>query len=277
MTPVAAASLAEPALAADAAPGAFESWARHRHSLVEASIAGYVAELPAHSPLVAPIAHALTGGKRFRALLAHASCEAFGGNADAVGDTALALELVQAQSLILDDLPCMDDAELRRGALSTHVRFGESLAVLSAATLLSDAYALLARKADASTARRVMVLAEACGARGIANGQAIELAGNPALDYAAKTAPLMAAAAELGACCAGETDARRLGVLRAFAHAVGIAYQLRDDAIDEQAQHPQLAARTADALCRGLADLACAGVDTRMLRALARHAALRPH
>ncbi len=274
MTPVAAASLATPTPAADPA---FEAWARYRHALVEVSIAGYIAELPAHSPLAAPIAHALSGGKRFRALLAHASCEAFGGDSAAVGDTALALELVQAQSLILDDLPCMDDAELRRGALSTHVRFGESLAVLTAATLLSDAYALLARHADALAARRVTLLAQACGARGIANGQALEIAGNPSLDYAAKTAPLMAAAAELGACCAGATDARRLEPLRVFAHAVGVAYQLRDDAIDEQARHPQLAARTADALRRGLAGLECVEVDTRMLRALARHASLRPH
>ncbi len=280
MTPVAAASFALPAptdAAGQKASQTFDAWARRAHCRVEVSIASYVGQLPPHSPLTAPIGHALTGGKRFRALLAQACCEAFGGNAETAGDTALALELVQAQSLILDDLPCMDDAELRRGALSTHVRFGEPLAVLAAATLLSDAYALLARKADASTARRIMVLAEACGARGIANGQALELAGSPTQDYAAKTAPLMVAAAELGACCAGETDRRRIGLLRTFAHAVGVAYQLRDDAIDEQAQHPLRTARAADMIRSSLADLACAGVDTRKLLVLAWHATLRQH
>jgi geranylgeranyl diphosphate synthase, type II len=253
----------------------FETWRDAAIARIEARVTRYLDQLPEHTPLRAPIAQALSGGKRFRALLALASCEALGGDAASALDAALALEMVQAQSLILDDLPCMDDADTRRGQPALHRQYGEPLALLAAATLLSDAYVVLCAQQDASMPQRLRTLAEACGCRGIAHGQAAEFTAAQH-DAAAKTSPLIAASARLGGLCASISQTYQIEALGAFASEVGLAYQLRDDALDGDADSA-IALRDARlALDRALFSLARAGLDTPMLRALARYAVLRP-
>jgi geranylgeranyl diphosphate synthase type II len=256
-------------------PGlSFEAWKTTARIEIEAGIARYLDALPPHSPLTLPVRHAMRGGKRFRALLARAACEALGGDTRRVLGAALALEMIQAQSLILDDLPCMDNADERRGHPSMHRMFGEPLALLAAATLLSDAYAAVASDGGDLLADKLECLASACGSRGIAHGQAAELCGQPE-GPAKKTAPLLVAAAHLGAMAAGDADSFRATALCAFANEVGLAYQLRDDALDGDRDR-QLAARSAQrAIDRALIRLSHAGLDTPTLRALAREAVQR--
>ncbi len=252
----------------------FEAWKTAARIEIEAGIARYLDALPQHSPLVLPLRHAMRNGKRFRALLARAACEALGGDTQQVFGSALALEMIQAQSLILDDLPCMDNADERRGHPSLHRMFGEPLALLAAATLLSDAYAAVARDGGDLLASKLECLAAACGSRGIAHGQATELCGQPE-GPAKKTAPLLVAAAHLGAMAAGDADSFRAAALCAFANEVGLAYQLRDDALDGD-RDQNLAARSAQrAIDRALIKLSHAGLDTPTLRALAREAVQR--
>ncbi len=252
----------------------FQSWRERTTSNIEARVDAYLSQLPTDTPLRAPIAQALEGGKRFRGLLAIASCEALGGDpADAL-DAALALEMVQAQSLILDDLPCMDDASTRRGQAALHHLYGESLALLTAATLLSDAYAVLCARADAATSQRVRILADACGSRGIAHGQAVELTAAQHV-VAAKTSPLIAASAQLGALSAQAYQPYQIEALAAFGSDVGLAYQLRDDTLDGDAEHTGALHAAQLALDRALFRLARANLDTPTLRALARFAVLR--
>jgi geranylgeranyl diphosphate synthase, type II len=252
----------------------FETWKTTARIEIEAEIARYLDALPQHSPLALPLRHAMTGGKRFRALLARAACEALGGDTRRVLGAALALEMIQAQSLILDDLPCMDNADERRGHPSLHRLFGEPLALLAAATLLSDAYAALTRDGSDLLANKLECIAVACGSRGIAHGQATELCGKSE-GPAKKTAPLLVAAAHLGAMAAGDADSFRAAALCAFAGEVGLAYQLRDDALDGE-RDQDLAARSAQrAIDRALIRLSQAGLDTPILRALAREAVQR--
>lgn len=249
-------------------------WRAAALTAIESDIAAYLDGLPTQSPLSAPIRYALQGGKRFRALLVRAACEAVGGDPAAARGAALAVEMVQAQSLILDDLPCMDDAEERRGRPSLHRAFGEPVALLAAATLLCEAYAALARDGAAGLDRKIAALSAACGAEGIAHGQAAELCGLPE-SVAKKTAPLLAAAARLGAIAGGCGDDFRIAALAAFADDIGLAYQLRDDMLDGDREH-ELAARTAErAVDRALIRLSHAGLDTPVLRALAREAVRR--
>lgn len=185
----------------------------------------------------------LAGGKRVRPVLCCAAAEACGGTVrDALG-AACAVEMVHAYSLIHDDLPCMDDDDLRRGQPTSHKVFGEGMAVLAGDALLTAAFGLLAglqpRSARYSPAGLVGELALAAGSRGLIAGQVADLEGEkrrpsePALYYihAAKTGMLLRAALKLGAMCAGATKAR-VASLDRFGFALGLAFQIQDDVLD---------------------------------------------
>jgi len=190
--------------------------------------------------------YALTGaGKRLRPVLTLAVAELFGARPDTVLDLACAVEMVHACSLVLDDLPSMDDATLRRGRPTTHLAFGESVALLAALALLNRAYALVAESAHRLSLKRytsedmVHHLAAAIGSEGLIGGQALDLLARPAdvdlqlLEYvhSHKTGALFMAAAELGAMAA---DARRrdLELIARFAKNLGLAFQISDDLLD---------------------------------------------
>jgi geranylgeranyl diphosphate synthase type II len=190
--------------------------------------------------------YALTGaGKRVRPVLTLAVADLFGCRSEPVLDLACAVEMVHACSLVLDDLPAMDDAALRRGRPTVHRMFGESVALLAALALLNRAYALVAASAQHLSLRRytpedmVHHLAAAIGSDGLIGGQALDLLARPEemdlelLEYihSHKTGALFMAAAELGAMAA---DARRrdLEAVSRFAKNLGLAFQIADDLLD---------------------------------------------
>lgn len=189
---------------------------------------------------------ALGAGKRLRPVLTLTVAEMFGApERDETVDLACAVELVHACSLVLDDLPAMDDAALRRGRPTTHRAHGEDVALLAAFALLTRAFQLVAdagqRLGLARWAPEDLVhhLAEAIGTRGLVGGQALDLASRPEridlerLEYvhSHKTGALFLAAAEIGAMAA---DARRrdLDAVGRYAKNLGLAFQIEDDLLD---------------------------------------------
>ncbi|MGA0849038.1 MAG: polyprenyl synthetase family protein, partial [Chthoniobacterales bacterium] len=155
-------------------------WIKRTRALVEKSLR---ASVPAATTKPATIHRAmryslLSGGKRLRPLLCCAASEACGGTARVALPAACAVEMVHAYSLIHDDLPCMDDDDLRRGKPTSHVVFGEGMAVLAGDALLTEAFAMLAKaepKKRYTAAALVAELARAAGSRGLIAGQVADL------------------------------------------------------------------------------------------------------
>jgi farnesyl diphosphate synthase len=227
----------------------FADWMRSHQQRMEAVLDGLLPD-----PALAPAAlheamryAVLNGGKRVRPLLAFAAGEAAGAKPDDVERAAAAVELIHAYSLVHDDLPCMDDDVLRRGKPTCHVAFGEATALLVGDALHSLAFQVLAERQIAPTAaaqvEMVRLLAAAAGSRGMAGGQAIDLASTgreltlPELEHMHihKTGELIRAAVLLGAHCGEALGARRIEKLDRYAKAAGLAFQVVDDALDAQA------------------------------------------
>ena len=186
----------------------------------------------------------LTGGKRMRPLLVLAAYEALAGSeelAPAMGP-ALSIELVHTYSLVHDDLPCMDDDDLRRGKPTVHSAFGEGSAVLVGDALLTEAFALVASSETLNAETRLAILGEISGAAGhlgMIGGQAVDLGLGPKVDNAdvltrmhrAKTGALIRASCRMGALAAGASPDQLAGLTR-YGEAVGLAFQLADDLLD---------------------------------------------
>jgi geranylgeranyl diphosphate synthase type II len=197
--------------------------------------------------------YALTGaGKRVRPVLTLMVSELLGTSHEAVLDLACAVEMVHACSLILDDLPSMDNASLRRGRPTVHRVFGENVAILAALALLNRAYALVAESAHRLPMRRytaedlVHHLAAAIGSDGLIGGQALDLLSRPEdldlelLEYihSHKTGALFMAAGELGV-MAADGRRRELDTIAAYAKNLGLAFQISDDLLDVLATSEQ--------------------------------------
>lgn len=185
----------------------------------------------------------LGGGKRLRPLLVYAAGIAVGENGTALDAPACAVELVHAYSLVHDDLPAMDDDDLRRGHPTCHVVFGEAMAVLAGDALQALAFEVLARDTANPADIRVRMLGmlgTACGSTGMAGGQALDLTAVgaqldlPTLErmHAQKTGALIRASVQLGALSGGCRDAGVLDMLERYATALGLAFQVRDDMLD---------------------------------------------
>ncbi|MDG9784867.1 (2E,6E)-farnesyl diphosphate synthase [Metapseudomonas otitidis] len=185
------------------------------------------------------------GGKRVRPLLVYAACEALGGNLDQADGAACAVELIHAYSLVHDDLPAMDDDDLRRGKPTTHKAFDEACAILAGDGLQALAFEVLAdrrRNPQDGDTRLAMItaLARASGPAGMVGGQAIDLGSvGIRLDQAAletmhrhKTGALIEASVRLGALASGRADDALLRALQVYARAVGLAFQVQDDILD---------------------------------------------
>lgn len=181
----------------------------------------------------------LAPSKRVRAVLVHLAADVCGNGAHAT-PAATAVECIHASSLILDDLPSMDDAPLRRGRPSCHIAHGEAIAILASVGLLNLAYAHLAQAYPAPLAQRVTRLyTEAVGLDGLIGGQAEDvLATGATLDFDTlerihrrKTGVLFSAAAQAGAVSAGANDAA-IASLAAYAKNLGLAFQIVDDLLD---------------------------------------------
>ena len=187
------------------------------------------------------------GGKRIRPVLCMLSAESLGASAEAALPCALALEYIHTYSLIHDDLPAMDDDDLRRGKPTCHVVYGEGPAILAGDGLLTEAFTLLASDPTLPPSRRVdalRVLGEAAGWRGMVGGQALDLEGEARtrggepvglselqLIHRLKTGALLRAAMELGA-VAGNADPLQREALRSAGEAMGLAFQIQDDILD---------------------------------------------
>jgi len=189
----------------------------------------------------------LGGGKRVRALLAHAAGELCGAAAERVDAAAAAVELIHAYSLVHDDMPCMDDDDLRRGKPSCHKQFDQATALLVGDALQSLAFQVLAQPGLLQDAARQLdmlhLLAVASGSRGMAGGQAIDLAsvgsslGQAELEFMHmhKTGALIRAAALLGAHCAEARNDAKWQAIDHYAKCIGLAFQVVDDILDSEA------------------------------------------
>lgn len=188
----------------------------------------------------------LGGGKRVRALLAHAAGEFCHADAEKVDSAAAAVEMIHAYSLVHDDMPCMDDDDLRRGKPSCHKQFDEATALLVGDALQSLAFQALSKPDLLSQLQQlemVQLLAIASGSRGMAGGQAIDLASvgqsltQTELEYMHihKTGALIRAAALLGGHCASQQDPARMHALDQYAQNIGLAFQVVDDILDTEA------------------------------------------
>ena len=182
----------------------------------------------------------LAGGKRVRPVMTLAFCEALGGEAQRALALGAALECVHTYSLIHDDLPCMDDDDLRRGRPTCHKVYGETMAVLAGDALQAEAFRLISHASGLSAEQRidaVHTLSAACGGDGMVAGQVLDMEGL-ARDEASlrdlclrKTGGLLGAAADLGCIAAGaDAEARRLAL--SYAEHIGLAFQVRDDMLD---------------------------------------------
>ncbi|WP_306590394.1 polyprenyl synthetase family protein [Geothrix sp. 21YS21S-4] len=201
------------------------------------------------------------GGKRVRPILCILAAETVGGTADQALPGALALEFIHTYSLIHDDLPAMDDDDLRRGRATNHKVFGEGHAILAGDALLTEAFGVLAT-AELEPARRahaLALLAEAAGWRGMAGGQALDLEGEglEAYDLAhlmlihrLKTGALLRASLEIGAVLGGAEPAAQ-AALRAYGEAIGLAFQIQDDILDATATDADLGKRAGKDAGRG--------------------------
>lgn len=188
----------------------------------------------------------LDGGKRLRPMLVLAASELSGAVADAVGQAMAAIEMIHVYSLVHDDMPAMDNDSLRRGKPTCHIKYGEATALLVGDALQTQAFDVLSRPTELPAARQLAmlsVLAKAGGSRGMAGGQAIDLAnvGKQMVQadleqmHSLKTGALIRAAVLLGATACPDLSDAELAVLDAYAAKLGLAFQVIDDVLDCEA------------------------------------------
>jgi geranylgeranyl diphosphate synthase type II len=210
----------------------------------------------------------LDGGKRLRPVLcltfADSVARASNGGGEPANDAAVALECIHTYSLIHDDLPSMDDDDLRRGRPTSHKAFGEAMAILAGDALQTDAFALVARGPEHEQALRGRLageLAIAAGSGGMVGGQVLDIADDrPAtLDYLnrlhrLKTGALIRAACRMGA-IAGRGDTATLDAAERYGDAVGLAFQIADDVLDATASAEETGKATGKDAAAGKATL----------------------
>jgi len=226
---------------AAATDAAFERFLTASAARADRVLARRLADRPGTCRLGEAMRYAVFGGgKRLRPALVYLGCQAFGGDLRAADGAAAAVELVHTYSLVHDDLPCMDDDDLRRGRPTLHVKYDEATAVLGGDALHTEAFATIAALARPEhVGECVRILAEAAGLQGMVGGQVRDLDAEGAKPKAAlveqihlgKTAALIAGSLELGAVAAGAPAAGRR-LLRRYGLVVGLAFQVADDVLD---------------------------------------------
>ena len=224
-------------------------WLDGQVARVEALLSAKMGSIAARAP--AAIGEAmgyslLAGGKRLRPVLcltfADAVARSSRGGGEAAEDAATAVEMIHTYSLVHDDLPAMDDDDLRRGRPTSHKKFGEAMAILAGDALLTDAFSLLgslSSGADAALRGRLCAeLAMAAGAGGMVGGQVLDIAENrPAEEsyllklHRLKTGALIKVACRMGA-LAGGADEKTLAAADTYGEALGLAFQIADDVLD---------------------------------------------
>lgn len=224
----------------------FHQWSAIAQQRTEQALQHYLADdADDASQLVSAMRYAtLGGGKRLRALLAFAAAEFVQAPIERVERVAVAIECIHAYSLIHDDLPCMDDDDLRRGKPSCHKQFDEATALLAGDALQTLAFEVMSAPDWHSNAQQQLsmlhLLALASGVKGMAGGQAIDLAyvgkaiTRDELErmHRMKTGALIEAAVLLGAHCAEQIPSAKLHALESYAQQIGLAFQVVDDILD---------------------------------------------
>jgi farnesyl diphosphate synthase len=227
----------------------FETWATSMQGHIEHVLDAYmppanVSPMRLHEAMRYSV---LGGGKRVRALLTYAAAELCGAEQVSADAPAAAVELIHAFSLVHDDLPCMDDDDLRRGKPSTHKQYGDAMALLAGDALQSLAFQIISQDKQLNNATQKLqmlhVLALASGSRGMAGGQAIDLEsiGLPLSQaelehmHIQKTGALIRAAALMGAYSAEEPNDDKLKAIDHYAKSIGLAFQVVDDILDTEA------------------------------------------
>ncbi|MCL1853192.1 MAG: polyprenyl synthetase family protein [Peptococcaceae bacterium] len=223
------------------------------------------------------------GGKRLRPVLALAVCDLVGGDLEVAVMPAAAVELIHTYSLVHDDLPCMDDDDMRRDKPTAHKVFGEAVALLTGDALLTFAFEVLARTEDLPPEVRVCLVrevAEAAGRKGMVLGQVLDMCYTEAAAdladgegswlerlermHGLKTGKLLRAAARVGALCGGCTP-EQLALVTRYAEMVGLAFQIQDDLLDEVGDSSQLGKNTGgDARLGKLTYVSLLGLDEAM-------------
>ena len=191
----------------------------------------------------------LGGGKRIRAVLVLSVCDLLGGDKAAAGQFAAAVEMLHCYSLIHDDLPCMDNDDLRRGRPSCHKAFDEATAMLAGDVLLTEAFEVVANAPASAQAcvRAARALGAGAGSRGMVYGQELVLKYEALaatedqlrLIHRNKTGALINAAVQMGA-AAAEADTETCRVLEAYAYGLGLVFQIVDDVLDVTSTPEQL-------------------------------------
>ena len=277
----------------------------------------FIAPLPfQNTPLVEAMQYgALLGGKRLRPFLVYATGQMFGVSVATLDAPAAAVECIHAYSLMHDDLPAMDDDDLRRGQPTCHIKFGEASAILAGDALQTLAFSILSdapmnEVSDRDRLAMLSELASASGAAGMCGGQALDLEAEgqqvnlEMLEriHRHKTGALIRAAVRLGALSAGEQGRQALPLLDKYAESIGLAFQVQDDILDvvgdtatlgkRQGADQQLGKSTYPALLgleqarnkasdliaearQSLEQLAAQSLDTTALEALANYIILR--
>lgn len=242
-----------------------KSYLEARRLAVEEALEG---ALPAEDGLDARVVEAMryslfAGGKRLRPILCLAAAEAVGGALQDAMPAACALEMIHTYSLIHDDLPAMDDDDLRRGIPTNHKVFGEAIAILAGDGLLTEAFTLLGNCRSLPAERVVQLVAvigAAAGHRGMVGGQVVDMLwqNRPAdigvvrYMHGKKTAALIEASTQAGA-IAGGGSCDQVELLGRYGRAVGLAFQIVDDLLDIQGDTVLLGKQTGVDLARGKA------------------------
>jgi farnesyl diphosphate synthase len=232
---------------------AFDDWMKTVQAGSENDLSGF---LPS-SDVIPTKLHAamryalLGGGKRVRPLLVYAAGAIFGADAATLSRAAAAVEMIHAYSLVHDDMPCMDDDELRRGKPTVHIAYDEATALLVGDALQSQAFMVLSAADQIPPARvlaMVRLLGEASGSAGMCGGQAIDLDSvgiSLTLEqlermHQLKTGALLRASVVLGALAGKDLSDEELSALNVYARAIGLAFQVVDDVLDATADSATL-------------------------------------
>ena len=239
-----------------------EEQLRERRGLVDSALERWLPTEDERPPeLHAAMRYAVLGeGKRLRPVLVLAAAEACGGEADQALRAAAAVEFVHCYSLVHDDLPAIDDDDLRRGRPTCHKVFGEAMAVLAGDALLTLAFEVLTKQVEDERLAAVLVfeLARAAGHAGMVGGQVVDILSegeepsSELLDYIHrhKTGALIRASVRMGSLCAGACE-ERLRALTAYGERVGLAFQIADDCLDVTSSAKELGKATQKDLERG--------------------------
>lgn len=231
----------------------FDDWMKTVQVQVEQQLSGFLpaADLVPHKLHEAMRYTTLGGGKRVRPLLVYAAGALFGAPAEALARASAAVEMIHVYSLVHDDMPCMDDDELRRGKPTVHVAYDEATALLVGDALQAQAFNVLADMESVTPSRQVAMLrllAQAAGSAGMCGGQAIDLDNvGKSMTLAQlermhqlKTGAMLRVSVVLGAMAGRELDVAELAALGTYSNAIGLAFQVVDDILDATADSATL-------------------------------------